>query len=393
MAGIDDSGFTPETTDDIKTSLESGFRAVFGALITVAANSVFGQIIGIFADRLADVWQLGLAIYTASFREGATGVSLDNIGALTGCIRKPASSTKVDCTLTGTPSTVITAGSRVSIVATGYQFTLDANVTIGGGGTVVGHFTAAVTGQVQALAGSITQIQTPISGWTGVTNALDQTVIGAVVESDAKYRIRQIAELRGQGQGTVAAIRAALSAIPDVTDVYVFSNVSDAIDDNGLPPHSFESVVDGGTDAAVAQAILDTKPVGIASYGTTTQGATDANGFGVDINFSRPEELDITIAITLIAESGKYPTNGNDIIKAALVAYGDDNYHVGSEVRSSALVPTIFAATPGVLELQLPLIGTGETLDSSDSIVVTNRQKASLDSSRVTITVTFVAPS
>src|SRR4051812_7502613 len=115
MAGLTPTGFEPKPLDDIKTDLGSAFRAVFGAAITLIAQSIFGQIIGIFAERLADLWQLGLAIWNASTREGAAGIALDNIGALTGTHRLPATFTHVQVTCSGTPATVIVAGSLVSI--------------------------------------------------------------------------------------------------------------------------------------------------------------------------------------------------------------------------------------------------------------------------------------
>jgi uncharacterized phage protein gp47/JayE len=389
--GIDASGFTPKPNEDIKTDLESGFRAVFGAAITTIAQSVFGTLIAIIADRLADLWQLGLALYNASFREGAVGVQLDNIGALTGTTRKAATYTKVNLTCAGTNGTVITAGSICSIPSVGTKFTNDAPGTISGGAVVI-EFHAVDTGPKQALAGTVTAIDTPITGWASVTNAADHFQQGTDRETDAAYRVRQIRELRAQGAATGAAILAKVAAVTNVSDSFIFENVSDITDANGLPPHSFEVVADGGTDLAVAQAIADTKPQGIATYGTTTQAAVDANGFAVDINFSRPEELDIYIIINQTVDSSKYPSNGDTLVKAAVAEYGDLNYHIGSEVRSSALVPSIFGATAGVLECALPLIGIAPSPVASTTINANNRQRAALDTSRITVNTTYTIP-
>lgn len=388
MSGLNDQGFQPKPLDEIKTDLGAGFRAVFGAAITLIAQSVFGQIIGIVSERLADLWQLGLAIWNASTREGAVGIHLDNIGALTGTHRLAATFTHVQVTCLGTPGTVIDAGSTVSIPVVGTQLTNDLAGTVDGGGTVDIDFRAVVTGPLATPSGSITHIDSPISGWSSCTNALDENILGSNLETDAAYRLRQVAELRAIGSSTIAAIRAKLFEVDNVTDVFVFENTSDNTDTQGLPPHSFECVVAGGLDASIAGIISLNKPVGIATHGTTTTATTDANGFPVDIEWSRPTVLNIYVIVNLIADAVLFPSNGATLIKDALVAY-EDAYHVGSEVRSSALVPAIFAATTGVLETALPLIGIAPSPATSTTIQLDNRQKADLDTSRIIVNVTF----
>lgn len=393
MAGLDSNGFTPKPLEDIQSDLESRFRSVFGAAISLIAQSIFGQLIGIIADRLTDLWQLALALYNATTREGAVGVQLDNVGALTGSAREQATYTKVTCTCSGTPTTVITAGRLIRIPGLSYQFTNDAPGTIGGGGTVDIEFRATETGPRVAPAGTVTQIDTPVSGWDTVTNALDHSVLGADVEKDSAYRLRQVAELRAQGGSTAPAIRAKVRAVENVTECFVFENDTGVTDANGVPPYSFECVVEGGDDNAVAQAIRNSKPVGTPSYGTTTETVEDANGFPVDDSFSRPTNLNIYITVTVTVFATKFPSDGADTLKEALAAY-EENYTIGAEVRASALMPTIFSTfDPGViLESTMPLIGTSASPGSSSTITVTNRQKARLDTSRIVINVVPVIP-
>jgi len=388
--GIVPTGFAPKPLEDIQADLDSGFRGVFGAAITTVAQSVFGQLIGIMSDRLADLWQLGLALYNASFRAGAVGVQLDNIGDLTGTVRRPASNTKVSLTLGGVNGTVIGAGRVVSIPATGTKFTSLTGGTISGGVLAL-EFQAVETGPKVAYAGTVTQIDTPVSGWNTVTNPLDHSILGADVETDAAYRIRQVRELRAQGKATIAAILAAVFASDsNVVDAFVFENESDVTDAQGLPPHSFEVVAFGGTDAHIAKAIIDTKATGIASHGTTTVATTDANGFARNVKLSRPVALDIYADVTVTVNAATFPDNGDAQIKDAMAAYGDLNLRTGSEVRSSAFLPSVFGIT-GVLESTLPLISTAPSPASSTTIVVTNRQRAEMDTSRIAVHVIKVS--
>lgn len=400
MSGITPEGFEPKDLEDIKTDLESGFRSVFGAAITVIAQSVFGQLIGIFADRLADLWQLGLSLYNGSTREGAVGVQLDNLGALTGTTRKQATSSEVTLTLTGTPSTAIPAGQLVSIPDVGTQFTNDDPATIGGGGTVSALFRAVEVGPKTAPAGTVTQIDTPVAGWASVTNPADASVVGTDIETDTAFRLRQVQELRALGSSTVAAIRTKVGQVTNVSDCFVFENVGDATDANGLPPHSFETVVAGGDSTVVAQTIEDNKPVGIASYGTSTVSVVDGNGFAVDIKFSRPAALNAYVVLDVIVNPAEFPADGVALIKAAIVAL-QPNYRTGYELRASALTPSylprvdapLTTGVRGVLETLMPKIGTAPTPGTSTTVIVSNRQKIALDTSRITVNVTYQLPS
>lgn len=392
MAGIDNTGFVTQSFETTKANLETSLRAVFGAAINLVPQSVFGQLVGIFSDRLTDLWQLGLALYNASFREGAAGVALDNIGALTGTTRKAAFPSEVLMSITGTPATAVAAGGfRASIPGVGTVFENTDAILIPGGGTQTNvRFTAIETGPKPAPAGTVTTIDTPTAGITSVTNPLDEDVLGADIESDTAYRIRQVEELRAQGSSTAKAIAARVNALDLVTAVYVFENTGDTTDAQGLPPHSFEVVAAGGSNTEIAQTIIDNKPIGIATYGTSNATVNDANGNPVVVKFSRPSDLNIYVTVSVTVDSSKFPTNGSDLIKAAIVDY-EANYSIGTEVRASQLLPGIMAVA-GVLECTMPFIGTAASPVSSTTIQVNNRQVAALDTSRVVVNVTPVVP-
>ena len=87
-------------------------------------------------------------------------------------------------TCSGTPTTIIIAGSQVE-TSTGFIFQNALPGTISGGGTVDIIFTSVTSGAVPCPIGAITTIVTPISGWASVTNAAAQTLLG--VQSDVAY--------------------------------------------------------------------------------------------------------------------------------------------------------------------------------------------------------------
>lgn len=384
--GLLSTGFAAKPLDDIKTDLEIAFQAVFGAGINLEPQSNFGQIIGIMSERYAELWQQCEALYNAAYPDGAEGVNLDNIAAITGSIRNPATKTLVTITATGTPGTILPIGRIVSISTSGYKFVTLAAATIGGGGTITIAAEAQTTGPQPAYAGSVNTIETPVAGWASVTNAADHTYLGTDLETDAAFRLRRAEELRAQGNATVEAIRQDVLGVSGVTEAFVFENTTDLTDVDGLPPHSFETVVQGGTNLDVATAIYESKSAGIATYGVTTQNVTDSQGFVKPIKFTRPTVTNIYVVVNVTRDPLTFPADGVDQIKAAIASYGDANYRIGSDVVSSALIPPCFDIS-GVLDVPLPLIGL--TLipapSSSATIAIGPRALADLDTTRITV--------
>lgn len=391
--GIVPTGFSPKPEEVIRTELEASVRGVFGAQTPIHSESLFGMLIGIIASLIASVWQALNAVYNSAFRSSAAGVSLDNVGSLIASTRSDPTYSKVDLTVSGTPGTVLNPGRIVSVTGTGVQFTNLATVTIGGGGTSTDEWRAVNTGPNSAPAGTLTTIETPVLGWASATNTLDQRILGTNLEVDSAYRIRQESDLGALGGPSARALRAKLLQITNVIDAYVFENSGDSTDANGLPPHSFEAVVDGGTDQAVADLIYENKGLGINTYGTTPVAVTDSSGDSKTINLSRPVDLNAWVTLSVKIDASLFPDDGVDQIKAALAFFGDLTLRVGSELISSSLIPIVFGkdenVTPivvGVTDVVgLPLIGLAVTPTLSDTLIATNRQKIRLDTSRMVV--------
>lgn len=67
----------------------------------------------------------------------------------------------------------------------------------------------------------------------------------------------------------------------------------------GRPGKSFEIVVEGGADLDIAEVILNSKPAGIQSYGSTTVQVFDQYDNPYNISFSRPTSVPIYATIVL----------------------------------------------------------------------------------------------
>lgn len=114
--GLTDTGFIKKRQPEIKSELETEFRTLYGPGVNLLPTSIFGQIVGIFSEREALLWELLEDLYNSNFPDTASGVSLDNAVALTGTTRLPATYSSVTARVFGTLGTLIPANSIFSVV-------------------------------------------------------------------------------------------------------------------------------------------------------------------------------------------------------------------------------------------------------------------------------------
>jgi hypothetical protein len=447
--GLTSTGFVPKTQDVIRGELAAAITAAFGASVDTSSASLLGQLIGILAEREGLLWDLANAVNASQDPNQATGAALDSLAALTGTFRAPASSSTVTLTLTGTPTTVVNAGSQAKTASTGAPFATAAGATIaaltawapttaynvgdrrtnasrayqctiagtsaGSGGptttassiadggvtwTYLGDGAGAVdvaaasasTGPIVGVSRDISVIQTPVGGWSSVINLLDAKV-GANVMTDSALRLLRVAELSAPGVATQNAIRAALLQVSGVTSATVFVNNTDVTNVDGMPPHSVEALVQGGADQDVLNCMFASVAAGVAYQGTTTGVVVDSQGTAQTVKFSRPAQILIYDDVTLIKDPNVYPSNGDALVQAAIVAYGQAQATGKDAVASSigaACFPVyasgvLVAGVAGVLDVTLVKIGTAPAPGSSATIAISTRQLAVHDTSRITV--------
>lgn len=241
--------------------------------------------------------------------------------------------------------------------------------------------TAVSTGPVLANAGTLTVIATPITGLTNVLNTQD-AVLGSNTELDNPYRARMAEELQIAGAGTVEAIRSKLLAVPGVESALVYENVSDIVDLNGRPGHSFECVINGGTDSDIANTIWKVKPAGIQTFGSSEFTITDSQGQEHDIFFSRPALIPIYMIVNLLVNS-LYPSDGDTLVKDALANYVNGLGQGVSVIVSPQLVGQL-TGIPGIDGVTI-LIGTAPSPTMSNNIPIVAYQQAITQTTFITV--------
>jgi len=213
-------------------------------------------------------------------------------------------------------------------------------------------------------AESITVVPSPPAGVSTVTNLYptgDPTYfdtsgerfrIGQDEETDESLRNRAINTTTGGGSATHDAIVGnIINNIDDATSVTLFENKTDV--DNtgsgGLPPHSFEAVVFGGSDVEVAERIFETKAITSRDYGgvngteVTETVVADTNNQEREITFSRPNAVNIDMSLDVVVNENYV---GDDELRDQIVQYiggtlSDNSTVVGLGVSENVRIDRI----------------------------------------------------
>lgn len=237
-------------------------------------------------------------------------------------------------------------------------------------------------GAFAASFGAINTIQNPVSNWDFVGNqAVADT--GRATESDTDLRRRAAASTVSADGGTLNSIVARITAEVDgVSYVGGRENRTSTTDGNGLPPHSVEIVVVGGTDQDIADLIWETKPAGINTYGSDSASVTDDYGVSQTIYFSRVTEIPIYLKISLVTDA-TYPTDGDDQVKEALTDYFAllEN---GEDVLNHKLKAAI-SVTTGITAITYLYQGTSNPATVETNITIAASEIATLTAGDITI--------
>ena len=400
------TGLVIEDLAEIKAGYESDYRLAFGADVPLGVDSVFGKQIGIASEREANIQALAQRIQAGFDRDKGQATALDGVSRLTGSDRRGATqsiSTAGRCV--GTDGTLIVNGSTVIQQNAGLDAWTVVNGTDGVGpfgyeiGTAVsGEVTdveieAVETGAKVFSSSSEFVIGSPIAGWGVFDSSRDIETFetGQGVETDGEFRDRGRDELFAGGNDT-SGIKAVITKVKGVSEVQVFENRDcTTIDGNGILPGHVESIVTGGSDLDVATAILLRVPPGTSLQGTTTVVLADSEGNQIDIKFTRPAAVEITVYVRIInfAAEGTLPENFEALAEAAVLEFGNANSRVSQDVLYQQFIGPVAASIQDTFTGKFAYdfidseVGTPSTANANISIGI--RERADYDSSRITV--------
>jgi hypothetical protein len=281
----------------------------------------------------------------------------------------------------------------------------------------------ATEGGVEGNVGSnsIQQMVSPPSGIDRATNLYptgdtsyenrnqEAFLTGLNEETDSELRDRASNAVTGGGDATHDALVSKLTNdVENVTSVTIFENKTDQ--DNtgsgGLPPHSFEAVVFGGSDENVAEAIFDKKAItardysGVNGVSTSRTVTAESNGQTREIQWSRPNKVDISMSIDVVIDDSYI---GDNNVRDAITSYiggtlsngsATIGLGVGEDVYIDKLREIIVDDGNGVVGLDQSVDGSPiettpsyTTVDGLEVVDIGSADVAQTDATDATITI------
>jgi hypothetical protein len=138
------------------------------------------------------------------------------------------------------------------------------------------------------------------------------------------------------------AIQNEILAVSGVEYARVYSNRS-ILEFDGRPPKSFEAVVVGGDEQAIAERIFEKGPAGIQAFGNIVKDVVDSEGFHWNIGFSRPVNKYIWIAVNYSRNSEEdLPLDVAGEIRDNIIAWSQSVLNVGVDLIYQKLFRPVY---------------------------------------------------
>ncbi len=350
------------------------FQDAFGGTLNEGLETPQGQLASSLAAIVADANAKMAQLVNQVNPDTADGFMQDAIARIYFLDRTPGVPTAVQCLCIGSPGVIIPVGAQAQDTSGNLYVCTQAGV-IPVGGNITLQFANIVNGPIACPADTLNRIYQAIPGWDTINNPLPG-VIGRDVENRQDFEYRRAQSVAVNARGSLQSIYASVFEVPDVLDVYVAENTTNAVVNEGstnypLAPHSLYVAAVGGEAQAIAEAIWRKKDVGCDYNGNTTVTVEDPSGYSIplptyEVKFEIPSALPIQFAVE-IADSDDLPDNITALVKAAIIATfngtdGGTRVRIGSLLLASKFYPGIIHIGPEVSLLSIMLGSATPTL-------------------------------
>jgi uncharacterized phage protein gp47/JayE len=306
-AQVSSTGVSAPVFNDIVSSKTATFQSIYGDDVVLTPDTQDGQLIAVESLAISDVNNLAIVVYNSFFPGSAQGVGLSAIVKINGINREVATNSTAVLIVGGQAGTPIPAG--VAVDTSNNLWNLPAGITIPVAGQIEVTATAQQAGAINAGPGTINTPFTIIPGWQTVTNPAAATP-GAPVELDSALRLRQAQSVALSAQTPLSSILAAAANSGGIARFAIIENNTRQTDANGVPGNSVAGVFEGGTVAAITQAIEAKKSPGTGTFGTTSLTVLDPSGVPITINYFEMEEVPVFAAMTIMPLTGFVASTG-----------------------------------------------------------------------------------
>lgn len=331
MGQLTEKGYIKDTLEDIVQRLSDGFKSIYGNDINIEPDSPDGQMIGIFAQGIADFEELCINFYKSLDPNYSTGIWLEQCADYAAIKRKTASYSYIrNAVLTGTPNAQIKAGTIVSD-STQTKWVLMSPVTLNSNGSGRGDYRSAEIGAFNPAEQQL-KIETLALGLATVS-IVEPVDEGENEESDAKLRARFFATRSKPARNSADGTDAAIKELTGVVDSTYLENYTNETDKDDVPAHTINFIVDGGNEQSIAEAIFKNKPGGTGLMGKVFIEVVDEKGRKRKVWFDRPTVVYCAMKVNIVRNK-EYNQIDVEGIKQAIANYA---FNIGENVLLSRL--------------------------------------------------------
>lgn len=333
---------------DMQDQIPSTWPSVVGAIGYVYAAVVAAAVWG--------VYQFGAWVYRQMFADTASDANMLRIAAFYGITPVLAVKWAGTVTATGTSSTAIPSGTKLTRLD-GVEYESTALATIGGGGTVAVSIRAVVAGEDGNFTSGTLTWASAITGLDSEATFASTTTTGDDEESADSVRIRLLNHLRTPPQGGATADYEAWvrAAVADVSEVFVY-------------PQGY-----GPGTVGVVFTLTDADPIPDSGQVAAAQAYVEARTpVTATATVSAPTAQAINMTLAVTVETGYVLADVQDAIELEIQGemrnvdiVDDPNFYVWQIYKAAAEVPgvktfavTTPSSTTAIAANSVPTLGT-----------------------------------
>ena len=342
MAKVTAAGIETTSFEDYRQALGQQLREKLDSNLSLDPETPQGQLIDVFALVLAEADEALVVLANQLSPSNAVGLQLDDLFRFLAVSRKAATYSTVTATLSGAPGTVVPKGTRFR-TATYAEFESTEEITLDSDGEGTAACRSLVTGPTEVPIGALSVIVTLVAGLAGVTNAA-AGVPGADQETDAKYTRRYREVLFRNARSQLNAVYSKVRSIEGVIDAKLIENATSApVTARGITTaaHSISVIVEGGIAEDIAEAIAESKGMGVGTSGDVSQVVTiDDHDITINLRRARAKSLACSVVTETLAG---FANDGVTRIRQALVD------HIASlSIGAHTVAGSLYAAASSV---------------------------------------------
>lgn len=363
-------GLSIASKAELDQAAQTQLTAIYGVDTIFDSNSSDGQYFGITTQATEDYLEVLLDVYNMFDPDNCIGTQQDNLYWINGIKRKGATFSYVNITITTDRSLTLQGLDAQANNIDGVGYTVADNIgnqwilldtqSPSGAGTYTYSFRAKTLGAITSAPNTITVPVTVVIGVTSINNATGVSSLGEDGETDTQFNLRRNASFANKSYNSLDGLYSDLINLNGVVSAAVYENDSNIVDADGIPAHGFWVIVEGGSDADIANTIYVNAIKAIPSKGDETYDIVTIQGQVYTAKFDRPSSSNLYVKFNL-----KPLRVGQNFDLTAIKNYivANKTYMIGEYAETGSLTDVAMAA---ITNTAGPNTGTALSLLISD---------------------------